>query len=113
AMCNGKGTTRNVFSQVVRCTACTGKGDVFCASCDGTGVSPVPEDMLRIVLRAELWAVDQLSAAPRDKTGTAAMSWSAILEARQATPVLPLSLDTITEFDPRKCLYRNGVWTAP
>jgi len=112
-MCNGKGTTRNVFSQVVRCTACTGTGDVFCATCDGTGTNPIPEDMLRIVLRAELWAVDQLSAAPRGKKETAETTWSTILEARQAAPVLPLSLETITEFDPRKCLYRNGAWIVP
>jgi len=113
AMCSGKGTTRNVFNQVVRCAVCMGTGDVLCAPCDGTGINPIPEDVLRIVLRAELWAMDQLSAAPHGKNGTAETTWSAILEARQAAPVLPLSLETITEFDPRKCLYRDGIWVAP
>jgi hypothetical protein len=112
-VCNGKKVTRNTFGQVVPCTTCNGSGIVFCTACDGTGMNPISDEVLRIVIRAELWAVDQLAGAPRGKKGTADTTWSVILEARQANPVLPLSLETITEFDPRKCLYRNGAWTAP
>jgi hypothetical protein len=74
----------------------------------------IPEENLRIILQAELWAVDQLTGAnPGSKKGNTETPWSSILETRPLTPVQPLSLDTVTEFNPRDCLYRKGRWVTP
>jgi hypothetical protein len=111
-MCT-KGKMLNPLGQQVRCTTCNGTGLLTCGTCDGTGINPIPEDVLRIMLRAELWAVDQLAGnVPRGRKEPES-NWSTILEARQVSPVMPLSLETITEFDPHKCLYRDGKWVAP
>jgi hypothetical protein len=111
-MCT-KGLMRNPFGQQVKCTTCNGTGAIVCSACEGTGINPIPDDVLRVMLRAELWAVDQLAGfTPRSKKEPEA-AWSTILEARQLSPVVPLSLETITEFDPHKCLYRDGKWVAP
>jgi hypothetical protein len=111
SICNGTKKTRNAFGQQVACTTCNGTGVVACSACDGTGINPITDDVLRTILRAELWAVEQLSGhGPKKETES---GWSTILEARQVSPVIPLSLETITEFDPQKCLYRDGKWVAP
>ncbi|GEM_PF-2051736 len=113
-MCNGFGGTK-VFGGLQLCTTCKGQKILDCTACDGTGVNQTfPDDAMRIILQAELWAVDQMSGGDAGgKKGTGATTWSSILRARQVGPVSPLSLETITEFDPRKCLYRNGAWVVP
>ena len=104
------------------CATCKGTGKVQsgmkslkCVDCDGSGGNQaLAENDLRSVLRAELWAIDQLAGSDTsDKPRPGATNWASILEARQLNPVTPLSLETITEFNPRKCLYRNGVWVLP
>jgi hypothetical protein len=112
--CNGKGATSNMFGGFAPCTQCNGKRVVPCSSCDGTGLNPIPEDVMRVVLKAEMWALDQIAGSDtRDKKGTSETSWSSILQARQLHPVSPLSLEAITDIDPRKCVYRNGNWLLP
>jgi hypothetical protein len=87
----------------------------WCTNAEGSSGSPPPDDALRTVLRAELWAIDQLSRGGAGETKTADDSkWSSILQARQVRPVTPPSLETIIpEVDPRRCVYRNGKWEAP
>jgi hypothetical protein len=87
----------------------------WCTNAEGSANTPPPDDALRTVLRAELWAIDQLSHGDAGDTKKAGETkWSAILQARQVRPVPPLSLETIIpEVDPRKYLYRNGKWEAP
>lgn len=87
----------------------------WCTNAEGSAGNLPPDDALRTVLRAELWAVDQLSRGGAGETKTADDGkWSSILQARQVRPVPPLSLETIIpEVDPRKCVYRNGKWEAP
>jgi hypothetical protein len=115
AACNGKGVAIGPFGRLERCSSCNGLGRATCTACDGTGVNlALSDDVLRQFVRAELWAVDQLAGGDGRRTkGSGATSWSSVLQARQLSPVLPLSLETITEFDPRKCHYRNGTWVAP
>jgi hypothetical protein len=115
AGCNGKGTIVGTFGRPQRCPVCNGQKSATCPDCDGTGVNhTIPDDVLRRVLRAELWAVERLSGSEgHAKKGTGKKSWSSVLQDRQLTPVAPLSLETITDIDPRKCLYRNGTWVAP
>ena len=93
---------------------------VPCTDCGGAGGNQafvnqgLPDDVLRMILRAELWASDQLSGGnAAGKKGPGETSWASLLEAHQVSPVAPLSLETITEFDPRNCLYRNGAWVTP
>ena len=111
--CQGRGFVLNNFVQRVLCTNCKGKKKVTCPDCGGTHIrDPLPDQGLRVVLRYELWAMDQQgggdSSVRKDATDT--NSWSAVLQSRRLSPVLPLSLETITSFDPRKCRYRNRKW---
>jgi hypothetical protein len=113
--CQGKGVVVNMFRQLERCPTCKGKKRVPCPDCGGTHVrDPLPNDALRAVLRCELWAIDRQGGWDnRDgKDAAISKSWSAVLQSRQLSPVLPLSLDTITNFDPRMCRYRNRKWVA-
>jgi len=110
ATCNGKKTTDPFGMQA--CATCNGKGTQTCTACDGAGKTPISEDVLRSVLRAELWALEQIlpseSASPKNNVG----GWSSAVSNPQASIPL-LTLETITEFDPRKCVFRNGSWELP
>jgi hypothetical protein len=114
ATCGGKGTFIQ-FGRLQRCPTCSGQKATACKACEGTGVGQdVPDDVLRLVLRAELWAMDRLAGSdPGGSGGSGETNWSALLQERHVSPVLPLSLESLTEFDPRKCVYRNGAWVAP
>jgi hypothetical protein len=70
------------------------------------------EDHLDVILRAEAWAIDQILPPEPAKQG-AARGWSRALGSQDLTPVPRWSLETITEFDPRQCVFRNGEWVAP
>lgn len=111
--CRGRGITFNEFVQRVRCPTCKGMKKVVCPDCGGTHVrDPLPSDALRAVLRCEVWAMDRQGGGEKAgrKDETERTSWSAILQSGRLRPVLPLSLETISPFDPRKCLYRNRKW---
>ena len=111
--CKGRGVVANPFNQLQRCSTCNGKKRAPCPDCGGAHVrDPLPDDVLRVVLRCELWAMDPQGAADKGgrKETTEPKSWSAVAQSRRLSPVLPLSLETITRFDPRKCRYRNRAW---
>jgi hypothetical protein len=40
-------------------------------------------------------------------------SWSQIAERQELKPLAPLTLETLTEFDPRECVYHQGQWVRP
>jgi len=116
--CSGKGFVLVGFNGRQQCATCNGKKTVTCDTCNGRGTNQdISSDTLRAVLRAELWATEQLlGGGPGGEKKPApgeALKWSSVLQKRQTSPVLPLSLDTITEFDPRKCKYHNGTWVVP
>ena len=115
ANCNGKGQIPNPFGFAERCTTCNGSGKTKCTACEGTGVNQTfADDHLRTIIRGELWAVEQLSGGDASaKKGADDTRWSSILQSRQLSPVAGLNLETISEFDPRKCVFRNGAWKAP
>jgi hypothetical protein len=111
--CKGKGVVAAPFGQVEVCPMCKGKKIVTCPECEGTKVrDPLPDQTVRAVLKYELWAIDQLAggedAAPKEEA--AAKGWSSVLQSGRLTPVLRLSPDTVSDFDPRKTRYRNGKW---
>lgn len=71
------------------------------------------EDNLDAVLRAEVWALDQI--LPVDAAGKkiASGGWARVLSSQPLNPTPVLTLETITEFDPRKCVFQKGTWVAP
>jgi hypothetical protein len=115
-VCNGNKIVANEFGRVVACTTCSGKGMLTCTTCGGTGANQtILDNEMQSVLRAELWVTEQLSGgAAAEKKDAGATKWSSILQARQVSRVVPLSLKTIIpNIDPRKCLYRDGKWVVP
>jgi hypothetical protein len=115
--CAGKGIVRGMFGANEYCTMCSGKKMSTCNACEGRGVNQdLSDDTLRVILRAELWATEQLlggEAAVDKGVKSDKKKWSSVLQRRQLSPVSPLSLETITELNPRKCHYRNGNWVVP
>jgi hypothetical protein len=111
-----KGTLKVIdptFGNQQFCTSCNKKGYRKCTSCDGHGINPYPEDYLKAVLRAEVWALDQIpSSEPTSSTANAG-SWSRAVSSERMPPIPLLRLETITEHDPRKTAFREGKWTTP
>jgi hypothetical protein len=68
----------------------------------------LPDPLLQKIVSLEL-ALESGEAAKED----APLAWSQIGGEGATSPVPSLRLETVTEFDPRQCLYRNGRWTAP
>ncbi len=111
--CAGRGIIVNKLNQIQACPTCSNKKKVLCPDCGGTHVrDPLPDDVLRVVLRCELWAMEQQGGGGNvgRKEVADTKSWSAALQSRQRGAVLPLSLETISTFDPRKTRYRNREW---
>jgi hypothetical protein len=112
ATCKGTGVVVNMFQNVL-CPTCKGKKRTLCPDCGGTHVrDPLPDQGVRIVLRSELWAMDVqgLGGDVGKKEAAEPKGWSTVLQSGRLKPVVSLSLDTITDIDPRKCRYRGGKW---
>jgi hypothetical protein len=110
ASCMGKGMITDKFGFGMQpCTTCSGKGKQKCTSCGGSGMNEVSEDYLKAILRAEVWALEQIL---NTDTGVKKGGWDVPRQSDQAA-VSMLTLETITSFDPRKCVYRNKEWVLP
>jgi hypothetical protein len=85
----------------------------FIQACkDAIANKSLAEDNMDAVLRAEVWALDQmLPAEAAGKKGTSG-GWARVL-SNQLNPTPVLSLETISEFDPRTCVFKGGTWVAP
>ena len=71
-----------------------------------------PPDVLRKVLTLELILAGK-DGSERKQHSKEVAPWSRIVD-REGTVAVPwLSLETITEFDPRECLFRSGNWGRP
>lgn len=73
-----------------------------------------PEDLARLI-RLELALT---GSEPGDETAGESgekqlPSWASAIASDDTQPVTPLSLETLTEFDPRLSVYRDGKWVAP
>ena len=67
--------------------------------------------LLRKLLVLEITlAAQPVSEEADDKSNF--VSWSDILASENTAPIPSLSLETLTEFDPRKAIYRDGKWVA-
>ncbi len=72
----------------------------------------LPTDLLRKFLTVEL-ALSSSSVSQVVDEASDFTPWSRIIARNDVTPIKPQSLLTITEFDPRQSLYRDGQWIAP
>lgn len=101
--CKGKG--------LLTCKTCKGKGFVDCELCQGKARPlKVSEDQLQAIVRLEL----MVESAAKLKLGSAQeIGWTDTLRQMMIGPAPVLSLENITEFDPRKCHYRAGKWILP
>jgi hypothetical protein len=97
------------------CATCMGKGVVKCPVCNGAGIDRKRMDQhLEAIIRCELWDIDrQLSGAPAVADRLGGGTWSSAINNPQLVPVPLLTLENISDYDPRKCIYRNGAWVAP
>jgi hypothetical protein len=82
------------------------------AACSAKELS---DEQLHKLLKAEialqgsgdvLRAIDEHSAFLQS-------SWAASVKSSGLSPVPALTLETLTEFDPRACVYRDGKWNTP
>jgi hypothetical protein len=67
----------------------------------------LPDDLISRIVALEL----SLESGEGPASGGA--RWSQIIAADQTAPVPSLTLETLTEFDPRHSVYRNGTWVRP
>lgn len=72
----------------------------------------VPAETLRKVLVLEMMLSDREDRAT-EKSKPEIEPWSHIVEREGTAPVPSLRLETLTEIDPRECLYRDGKWIRP
>jgi hypothetical protein len=113
ATCGGTG--KDPFNSFQACPTCKGKKVVRCSACDGSGVNRTRlDEHVDATVRAELAALNRLvPAAPSAAKHGESGSWASALSNPQLTPLPAMTLETITDYDARKCVYRNGTWVAP
>ncbi len=93
------------------CAHCRATGEVTCPVCGGdyrnNQLSP---SLLKRIVQLEL---DRLPAEepPRIVSTPTRPAWSKSVQEAALEPYSPLTLDTLTEFDPRKNTYRDGTWS--
>ena len=107
--CQGTGR-RRVGGRVNLCGLCN-RGNLPCSHCRGDFQNPVPPAaILHQLVALEL---ELLSDAPQPAAASQEPSWAALLGRGESDPAPALSLETLTEFDPRQCVYRNRRWESP
>lgn len=97
------------------CQDCEGKGKLTCRKCSGTGLGQgCSDEQMAAIIKAEIWAVEQiLGPDTAVKKTSNDGKWTGLTSKRNRNPLPLLSLETITEFDPRKCHFRDGQWVEP
>jgi hypothetical protein len=111
--CVGKGGLPSVQGPVL-CPDCKGKGFHLCKECNGkkTRMKLTPLQT-QIILKLELLHETDPSAPLNSSGDLKTPRWSALLSGAQIRPVPVLNLLHLTEFDPRKSVYKNGQWVEP
>jgi hypothetical protein len=76
---------------------------------------PLPVEALARLIHLELALTGGTSSeASAGETGEKSLpSWSSAIASGDTQPVAPLTLESLTEFDPRRSVYRDGKWVAP
>lgn len=113
AKCIGKGGIVSSKGLTV-CPDCNGKGFKICPDCKGNPrkVKLNPRQTQIIIQMQMLHEMDP-KAKLDSPVGTNDNNWSSLLNGSQLQPLPVLSLIYLTEFDPRKCVFKNGKWVEP
>ena len=70
--------------------------------------------MLHKLIKLELAILFPVSSSPADsKKKSTRNTWSGLFRRTSPDPTLPLRLESLTEFDPRKSHFRSGAWIRP
>jgi hypothetical protein len=84
--------------------------DELIAAC---GARQLSSDQLRKVLLAEVAlsrALNERAAESAEKSALSQTSWSQAVQTGGLAPLPSIDLLSLTEFDPRECLFRGGKW---
>lgn len=110
--CSGKKTVTDDDGQARTCPVCRGTGRVVCAHCRGNyRDNPIDPSLLRRILQLELaWSSGPDGAKPATLDTPPHAGWGLAVARGQTKPIMPLSVATLTEFDPTANRYRNGRW---
>jgi len=73
----------------------------------------LPSELLRKLLTLEITLSEPVASDHAKPETTELIPWSRLLSRGEVKPVRSLTLATITEFDPRACVFRNGKWAVP
>ena len=109
--CGGSRSVAGSGPSRVACSTCGASGEVVCAVCRGNSKSnPLSPSLLKRILALELeWlpGADDTTVA----TPPARPPWSRTVQLEQTAPPRELTLETLTEFNPRQNRYQEGRWT--
>ncbi len=86
--------------------------DLICPEQFRSWDDEIPPAMLRRLLTVE-WLLGRAEDAADSLSADRSLAWSQIARQREFAPVVPLTLDTLTEFDPRESIYDQGRWRRP
>ncbi len=88
--------------------------DEFMRACREYRRKPPPSDLLGKLLQIELvFSGDIQPVGEAAAAAPVADTWSDAVRMGRMEPMPALSLESLTDLDPRKCLYRDGQWVAP
>ena len=115
--CKGAGRV-DLRGRMVVCPLCRANGKVGCSTCYGSGkISGVSDETLKKILTIELAisgsAAVNTAGRETETLDEPSKSWTTIVASRNLNPVPTLSLVSITDYDPRKCCFRDGDWVEP
>jgi hypothetical protein len=113
--CSNCGGTRSVAGSGganVPCAACGGSGEIPCTTCHGNFRSPpLPPSLLRRILEVEAQWLPAVTESSEESGPGGSPLWSHAAQREQTAPAHALTLDTLTEFNPRHNRYVDGNWT--
>ncbi|MFI4876134.1 MAG: hypothetical protein ACIALR_12375 [Blastopirellula sp. JB062] len=81
---------------------------ILTRTCDGCEGSKIPLPLIRKLVLAELALLPKVRNVDAEEPG-----WAELTAAENHQPLPTLTLETITEFDPRNSVYRQKQWKAP
>ena len=88
--------------------------ELVTACTPGTNRRKLTPVILQKVIKLELAILFPASPSPAaSKEKSSDNSWSHLFKRTSPSPTLPLRLESLTEFDPRKSHFRNGAWIRP
>lgn len=97
------------------CPTCDARGYITCRYCGGDyRDNPLSRSLLKRIVRLELERMPsgEANTASSPSTKKARTQWSRSVQQGEFAPLPPLSLETLTEFDPRKNIFRDGKWQS-